>query len=345
MRAVQVVRHGEPAEVVEVRDVEPPDVPDGHVRVAVSAASLNYGDIARCRGGVASVMGQPPFTLGMDVCGVVESAGAGAEQWVGRRVVAMAAMSLGGIADLAIAPVNGVFDAPAGLDDVEAAGFLLPYHTTYLALHHKAKLQSGEQLLVVGGASALGTAAIQLGVHAGAHVLAAAGGAEKGEFCRSLGAELSIDYTSDDLFDVVMAHTNEHGVDVACDMIGGSNTETVWTAMAYNGRYVPVGFNDDIESGLTGRPLRKVSTGNFSVHGVLLAYNVAPLALRKFGLQPNPPELGPKVHAALCELIASGAIKPIIGRRISMGEVGTTLQDHAERRTSGRSVVDLTLGR
>jgi NADPH2:quinone reductase len=345
MRAVQVLRHGEPADVVEVRDdVEPPDVPDGHVRIAVSAASLNYGDIARCRGGVASVMAQPPFTLGMDACGVVESAGAGAEHWIGRRVVAMCAMSFGGIADLAIAPANGVFEAPEGLDDVEAAAFLLPYHTTYLALHEKAKLQSGEQLLVVGGASALGTAAIQLGVHAGAHVLAAAGGADKGAFCRSLGAEFTIDYNSDDIFDAVMAHTNEHGADVACDMIGGSRTEAVWTAMAYGGRYVPVGFNDDTESGLTGRPLRKVSTGNFSVHGVLLSYNVVPLAFRKFGMQPNPIELGPKVHGALCDLVASGAIKPVIGRRISMAEVATTLEDHAHRRTTGRSVVDLTLG-
>lgn len=345
MRAVQVLRHGEPADVVALRDdVEPPDVPDGHVRIAVSAASLNYGDIARCRGGVASVMAQPPFTLGMDACGVVESAGAGAERWVGRRVVAMCAMSFGGIADLAIAPVNGVFDAPEGLDDVEAAAFLLPYHTTYLALHEKAKLQSGEQLLVVGGASALGTAAIQLGVAADARVLAAAGGAEKGTFCRSLGAELSIDYLSDDLFDVVMAHTGERGIDVACDMIGGPNTETVWTAMAYGGRYVPVGFNDDPESGLTGRPLRKVSTGNFSVHGVLLSYNVAPPALRKFGMQPTPPALGPKVHAALCEMVAADTIRPVIGRRISMAEVGATLEDHARRRTTGRSVVDLTLG-
>src|SRR5438270_5890812 len=100
------------------------------VRIAVSAASLNFGDIARCRGGVASVMAQPPFTLGMDVCGVVESAGAGGEHWVGRRVVAMAAMSLGGVAELAIAPVPGVFDAPPELDDVEAAAFLLPFHTT-----------------------------------------------------------------------------------------------------------------------------------------------------------------------------------------------------------------------
>src|SRR5881398_3400430 len=133
MRAVRVVRNGDPLDVVEVQDdVAEPEVGSGQVRVAVSAASLNFGDIARCRGGVASVMAQPPFTLGMDVCGVVESAGAGGEQWVGRRVVATCAMSFGGIAELAIAPVNGVFAAPEELDDVDAAAFTLPFHTTYL---------------------------------------------------------------------------------------------------------------------------------------------------------------------------------------------------------------------
>src|SRR5215469_14973421 len=106
MRAVRVLRHGSPAEVVAVQDDIPaPDVPPGHVRIAVSAASLNFGDIARCRGGVASVMAQPPFTLGMDVCGIVESAGEGGEHWLGRRIVAMCAQSLGGIAELAIAPL------------------------------------------------------------------------------------------------------------------------------------------------------------------------------------------------------------------------------------------------
>jgi NADPH:quinone reductase-like Zn-dependent oxidoreductase len=216
-------------------------------------------------------MAQPPFTLGMDVCGTVEAAGAGAEHLVGRRVVAMCAQSLGGMADFALAPASGVFDAPPELDDVEAAAFLLPFHTTYLALHTRAKLLAGEHLLVVGGATSLGTAAIQLGVAAGAHVIAIAGGPEKGELCQKLGAELAIDHTSgDDIFDLVMAHTGERGADVACDMVGGAGTETIWTCMAYEGRYVPVGFNDDTESGMTGRPLRKVSTGNFSVVGVLL---------------------------------------------------------------------------
>lgn len=338
------MRHGNPADVVEVQDDVPvPDVQPGHVRIAVSAASLNFGDIARCRGGVASVMAQPPFTLGMDVCGVVDSSGQGGERWVGRRVVAMCAQSLGGMAETAVAPVTGVFDAPAELDDVEAAAFLLPFHTTYLALEERARLQADEYLLVVGGGSALGTAAIQLGVAAGAHVLAVAGGPQKGDLCRSLGAEVVIDRDTDDLFEVVMANTGGHGIDVACDMVGGANTETVWTTMAYGGRYVPVGFNDDPDSGMTGRPLRKVATGNFSVHGVLLAYADAPVALRRFGVQPNAPALGPKVHDALCRLVASGAIRPVIGRRIAMEEVAVTLEDHAARRSMGRSVVDLSL--
>src|SRR5439155_831990 len=150
-----------------------------------------------------------------------------AEEWLGRRVVAMCTMSLGGMADVALAPMTGVFDAPPELDDVEAAAFLLPFHTTYLALHNRAGLQAGETLLVVGGASSLGTAAIQLGVAAGAHVIAIAGGPEKGKLCEKPGAD--------------------------------------------------------------------------------------------------------------------GSIRPFIGRRIGLGQVAAALEDHEQRRTSGRTVVDLSL--
>ncbi|HET6811981.1 MAG TPA: zinc-binding dehydrogenase [Acidimicrobiales bacterium] len=343
MRAVRVLRHGAPSEVVEVQDIPAPEVEAGGVRVAVAAAALNFGDIARCRGGVASVMAQPPFTLGMEVCGVVEAAGAGAEQWLGRRVVAMCNQSFGGMADLALAPANGVFEAPAELDDIEAGAFLLPFHTTYLALHIRAQLRAGETVLVVGGASALGTAAIQLGTAAGARVLAVAGGPEKVAVCEKLGAEVAIDHTSEDVFDRVMELTGERGANVVVDFVGGAGTETVWTCVAYAGRYVPVGFNDDPDSGFTGRPLRKVAMGNFSVVGVLLSYNPESRIMRQFGVVPNPPERGAEVHAALRRLVAEGAIRPYIGRRISMGQVAEALEDHAARRTSGRTVVDLSL--
>jgi NADPH2:quinone reductase len=341
VRAARVVRHGPPTEAIQILDVPVPEPDAGGVRVQVAAASLNWGDIARCRGGVASVMAEPPFTLGMDVCGVVDAAGDGADAWLGRRVVAVCTQSIGGIAEAALAPTLSVFDAPEELDDVEAAAFTLPFHTMYLALHKRALLQPGETLLVLPGASALGTAAIQLGVAAGAEVIAVAGGREKGLLCESLGAKLTIDSTSEDVFDRVMAHTDGHGADVVCDMVGGEQVETVWTCTALGGRYVPVGFNDDPQSGLTGRPLRKVSMGNFSVVGVMMAYASLPLDFRRFGVNPFPPETGPEVHAALCALVTSGAIRPTIGRRIAMSDVASALDDHEQRRTTGRTVVTL----
>jgi len=130
---------------------------------------------------------------------------------------------------------------------------------------------------------------------------------------------------------------------VVCDFVGGAGTETMWTCVAYEGRYVPVGFNDDPESGLTGRPLRKVSTGNFSVVGVLMGYNTQSRPMRQFGVVPNPPERAAEVHSALGKLVTEGAIRPYVGRRISLGQVATALEDHAQRLTSGRTVVDLSL--
>jgi NADPH2:quinone reductase len=343
VKAVQVVRHGAPKDALEIRDVPVPEAGPGEVRVVVSAASLNFGDIARCRGTVASVMGQVPFTLGMDVCGVVDAAGDGAGEWLGRRVVAMTNQSFGGVAQAALCSRTSVFEAPPELDDIEAAAFTLPFHVGYLALQKRARLVAGETLLVVGGASAVGTAVIQLGIAAGAEVIAIAGGSEKGRLCEKLGAT-AIDHTTDDIFDRVIALTDGRGAEVVVDLVGGERTETIWTCVAREGRYLPVGFNDDPESGLTGRPLRKVSMGNFSVLGVMLGYNEMPIELRKFGINAFPPEVGREVHGALLALVASGAVRPVIGRRVTMQEVPEALDDHEQRRTSGRTVVDLARG-
>jgi NADPH2:quinone reductase len=342
MRAVRVGRFGEPEDVVEVGEVDPPEPGPGEALVRVAAGSLNFGDVARCRGGVAAVTPEPPFTLGMDMSGVVEAAGAGLEDWVGRRVVGIAQQSLGGLAELAVA--GTVFDAPPGLDDEEAAAFTLPFHVSYLALHTRAALQEGETVLVRGGASAVGTAAIQLAKAAGARVVAVAGGPEKGQVCRDLGADVVLDHHSDDLFEAVMDDTSDRGADVVFDPIGGEATETIWTCAARGGRYLAVGFNDDAQSGMTGRPLRKVSMLNLTVMGVLLAYFDTPRAFRQFGINAFPPETGREVHERLGELVASRAVRPYIGRRIGMDEVGAALADHAAGRTSGRTVVRVGAG-
>lgn len=340
MRAVRVVRHGEPHEVVEVQDVDEPEPGPGQVRVQVAAASLNFGDVARCRGGVAAVLGEPPFTLGMDVAGVVDAAGEGAEEWIGRRVVGMTPQSLGGLAEVALA--GTVFDAPPELDDAEAAAFTLPFHVSWLALHERAALQPGETVLVRSGASAVGTAAIQLARAAGATVVATAGGPEKTTLCRDLGADVVVDHSSEDVFDAVMDATGERGADVIFDPVGGELTETIWTCGALGGRYLAVGFNDDPQSGLTGRPLRKLSMANLSVLGVLLAYLEVPRDFRRFGINPFPPETGRRVHAALLDLVAAGSIRPVIGRRTTLDGVAAALEDHAARRTAGRTVVEMT---
>ena len=337
MRAVRVGGFGEPEDVVEVGETDPPEPGPGQALVRVAAGSLNFGDVARCRGGVAAVTPEPPFTLGMDMAGVVEAAGPGLEAFVGKRVVGIAAQSLGGLAELAVA--GNVFDAPAELDDEDAAAFTLPFHVSYLALHERAALQAGETVLVRGAASAVGTAAIQLAKAAGARVIATAGGPEKGEVCRGLGADVVLDHRTDDVFTAVMDDTADRGADVIFDPIGGEATETIWTCAARGGRYLAVGFNDDPQSGLTGRPLRKASMLNLTVMGVLLAYFDTPRGFRQFGINAFPPETGDKVHAALLDLVASGAVRPYVGRRIGMDEVGVALADHAAGRTSGRTVV------
>jgi NADPH2:quinone reductase len=337
MRAVRVGRSGEPEDVVEVAECDPPEPGPGQALVRVAAGSLNFGDVARCRGGVAAVTPDPPFTLGMDMAGVVEAAGAGLEDWVGRRVVGISAQSLGGLAELAVA--GNVFAAPPELDDEEAAAFTLPFHVSYLALHERAALQAGETVLVRGGASAVGTAAIQLAKAAGARVIASAGGPDKGRVCADVGADLVLDRHTDDVFTAVMDDTGDRGADVIFDPIGGDETETVWTCAARGGRYLAVGFNDDPQSGLTGRPLRKASMLNLTVMGVLLAYFDTPRGFRQFGINAFPPETGDRVHAALLDLVAAGAVRPYVGRRIAMTEVGAALADHAAGRTSGRTVV------
>jgi len=179
---------------------------------------------------------------------------------------------------------------------------------------------------------------------AGASVIAVAGGPEKGALCTSLGASVAVDHTTDDVFDRVMEATDGHGADVVFDVVGGDGTETIWTTVAQGGRYLPVGFNDDPQSGLTGKPLRRVSMGNFSVVGVILAYMDAPIEFRRFGVNPFPPAVGREVHAELLELVAAGRVRPVIGRRIAMADVAAALEDHEARRTTGRTVVDLSLG-
>ena len=343
MQAVQVTRNGPPGEVLAVRTVPRP-VPDaGQVLIEVGAASLNFNDIDRCLGNLVSVPTPPPYTLGMDVCGVVVDAGAGAEAWKGRRVVAITTNALGGIADYALADAVAVFDAPDGFDDAEATAFLMTFHASHLALFRRGRLHPGETLVVHSAASGLGTAGIQLGSAVGARVIAVCGGSAKAELCASLGADLVIDHTAEDFVEAVLTATDDEGADVVYDLTGGDFVERSWRCTARGGRYLAVGFADDDANGMTGRPLRMACIGNIDIVGVMLAWvdSVDP-GMRRFGFNPYGRDVAEEVHADLLRLVADGAIRPAIGRRVSMAEAGAALDEHRARHSLGRTVVEVS---
>lgn len=342
MRALQVTEHGRPGEVLAVRTIERPEPGPGEVRVKVAAASLNFNDIDRCRGKLVSVPTPPPFTLGMDVCGVVDAAGEGAEAWLGKRVVAITNTALGGIAEYALASVVSVFDAPEQFDDAEATAFLLTFQTSHLALFRRGRLRAGETVVIHSAASGLGTAGIQLAKAVGARVIAVAGGPDKGALCSSLGADLVIDHTTEDFVESVLAATGDAGADVVYDLAGGDFVERSWRCTAHGGRYLAVGFADDVENGMTGRPLRMACIGNIDIVGVMLGWSDAvDPGMRRFGFNPFGREVGEEVHADLLRMAAEGSIRPYVGRRVSMEEAGAALDEHEERRSLGRTVVEV----
>jgi len=342
MKALQVTAHGRPGDVLAVRTLERPEPGPGEVLVKVGAASLNFNDIDRCLGKLVSVPTPPPFTLGMDVCGIVDDTGEGAEHWLGKRVVAITKTALGGIAEFAIAPAVSVFDAPDQLDDAEATAFVLSFQTSHLALFRRGRLSAGETLVVHSAASGLGTAGIQLGKAAGARVIAVAGGPEKGALCASLGADLVVDHLTEDFVEAVLTATDDVGADVVYDLTGGEFAERSWRCTARGGRYLAVGFADDENNGMTGRPLRMACIGNIDIVGVMVAWaeSVDP-GMRRFGFNPFGRDVADEIHADLLRLVAEGAIRPYVGRRVTMEEAGTALDTHKDRRSLGRTVVEV----
>jgi NADPH2:quinone reductase len=342
MRALQVTAHGRPGEVLAVRSIPVPEPGPGEVRVKVGAASLNFNDIDRCWGRLVSVPTPPPFTLGMDVCGVADAVGDGASRWLGKRVVAITKTALGGIAEYAIAPAVSVFDAPEGLDDAEATAFVLAFQASHLALFRRGRLQAGETVVVHSAASGLGIAGIQLGKAAGARVIAVAGGPDKAALCATLGADLIVDHTVDDFVEAVLADTGDRGADVVYDLAGGDFVERSWRCTARGGRYLAVGFADDTDNGMTGRPLRMACIGNIDIVCVMLAWldEVDP-GMRRFGFNPFGREVADEVHSQLLTLVAEDRVRPFVGRRVTMEQAGSALDDHEARRSLGRTVVVL----
>jgi NADPH2:quinone reductase len=337
-----VTRYGPPRDVLALADEEEPEPGDGELLIRVSSVTLNFNDLDGIHGRYKTVPVPVPYTPGMEVLGRVESAGAGAGDWVGKRVVAIPSGAHGGYAELVTAPTGMAFEMPDDLAEPEAAAIFMPFHLAYLALYERARLKRGDTLLVHAAAGGAGSAALQLGVHAGARVLATAGSPEKRALCSELGADVVIDSRGGDVAAVVLAATDGRGVDVAFDTIGGDVTVNTFRCMAFNGRHVIAGFASGIEHEDEGIVPRPVLFGNFDLVGVCHAYVDDPVAFKRDTTFNFPAHRdGVHVHEELLDLVRRGAVRPVIGKELPFAELPEGLVAMENRETVGRVVVRL----
>jgi NADPH2:quinone reductase len=348
VRAWQVTSYGRPTEALELLETADPIPEAGEVLVRTTASVLNFNEVDACHGRYLTVNPPLPYTLGMECVGEVVDAGSAAESWIGRRVIASARGATGAHADLVACPTTMVFEAPERLGDVEAAAFLYPFHLAHLALHERGHLRAGETVLIHAAAGGIGSAAVQLAIVAGARVIATVGDDDKASFVRGLGADVVVNYRTDDFVARVLEVTAGAGVELCFDGVGGETTMQSLRCLGRGGRHLVVGFASGIEAEeipmVSGRAL---CFGNFDIVGVILAYvdaaavpyvsSFVPVPVPRF----NPPttDVGMRVQAHLLELLTVGAIRPIVGRTVAFDGLAQALDDMASRATMGRTVV------
>jgi len=315
---------GEPVDVLTLEDVPSPSPGPGEVRLDVAAAALNFPDILMCRGEY-QVKPPLPFTPGSEVAGTVTAIGEGVDTvGMGERVLGIPKFGDGGLADETLAAAATVYPVPATLDWSAAAALHITYQTGYLALHRRAALRPGETLLVHAGAGGVGSAAIQLGRAAGARVFATAGGPEKVQVCRDLGAELAVDYRRDDFVAAVKDATDGAVADVIYDPVGGDVFDRSRKCVAFEGRILIIGFTG---GRIADAPTNHALVKNYSVVGVHWGlYNLM------------EPQLIRETHDELIRLHAAGEISPLVSEALPLEEASAALARLASRATHGKIV-------
>jgi NADPH2:quinone reductase len=324
MRAWQVAELGEPADVLKLVDVPEPKPGPGQVLVKVAAVACNFPDILLCQGRYQE---RPalPFTPGMELAGEVVAVGEGASSEVGDRVIGQTGALGGGYADYAAVPATHVWPWPEGMTAGQAAGMFVTYQTGYCALHHRARIQPGETLLVHAAAGGVGSAAVQLGKAAGATVIASAGGPEKCTTASALGADHVIDYTNEDLIARVKEITGGRGADVIFDPVGGDVFDASRKVVAFEGRILVIGF---VAGRFADAPTNHVLVKNYGVLGVHWGY-----------YQRMAPELIPVWQDALVALWAQRRIDPLVGAELPLTEAPEALRRLGSRGTVGKVVL------
>jgi putative PIG3 family NAD(P)H quinone oxidoreductase len=310
MRAVIATEPGGP-EVLTVTDVDDPTPAAGEVVIDMAATAVNRADTLQRQGFYPPPPGASDV-LGLECSGVVSAIGEGVERWqVGDQVCAL--LAGGGYAEKVAVPAGQVMPVPDGVDLVTAGALPEVACTVWSNVFMVAGLQPDETLLVHGGAGGIGTMAIQLAHALGARVVTTAGSAEKLDVCRSLGADVTIDYHEQDFVEEVRAATDGRGADVILDNMGASYLGRNVDALAIEGRLVIIGMQGGTKGELDiAKLLRK--------RGAVVATS----------LRARPVGEKAAICAAVVEhvwpLVADGSVKPIVHASFPLEKAGEAHQ-------------------
>lgn len=255
MRAVRIREPGGP-EVLEIVEIDKPVAHEDYVVARIHAAGLNRGDVVQREGRYPPPPGAPD-TPGLEFAGVIESVGPGVTLWQpGDQVCGL--LAGGGYAEYCLIHEGHLLPLPEGWSMAEGAGFVEAAATVWTNIFDQVVLKPGETLLVHGGASGIGTMAIQMAKAMGARVITTVRGAERGARCLALGADAAIDYTTQDFVTEVLALTDGHGADVILDMVAGDYMARNIACAAMNGRLATIAWQRGSEITLDFRaPMRK----------------------------------------------------------------------------------------
>jgi len=322
VRAWQVHRLGEPRDVLTLGEVPVPDPGPGQVLVRLRAAAASFPDVLMCRG---AYQARPalPFTPGVELCGEVVAAGPDVLGFrAGERVIGGTALPFGSFAEYAVMNSAGMALAPGDLDDAEAAAFFITYQTGWFGLHRRARIRSGETLLVHAAGGGVGSGAVQLGKAAGARVIGVVGGERKAGAAYAMGADVVVDRHKEDFAEVVRHETGGRGADVVYDPVGGEAYQRSTRCVAFEGRIVVVGFTSG-----------QIPTAALN-HALIKNYSILGL---HWGLyQTREPQAVLECYDELTRMVDDGVIRPLVSERLGLDGVPEGLQRLAGGHTVGR---------
>lgn len=319
MRAYHKPAPDAPASLMQI---DPPQPGPGQIRLKIAACGLNFADLLMLKGQYQDTP-PAPFTLGMEVAGVVDALGDGVTApAIGTRVAVFGGQ--GGLAEYGCFDANRAVTLPDTMSMTDAAAFLIAYGTSHLALEHRARLQPGERLLVLGAAGGVGLTAVEIGKLMGATVIACARGADKLEAARHAGADHLIDAATDDIRAVVKSLG---GADVVYDPVGGEQWQAAFRACNPEARLLPIGF----ASGEVPQiPANHLLVKNLSVLGVYWG------GYMKF----NPRAVTDSLNV-LMRWYATGRIKPHVSHILPLDRVEEGLDLLRTRASTGKVVIQI----